>query len=115
MAASDVAEHDEGSAGSAHAEAHHPTPRFYIQVAVALAVMTAMEFSTYFFDFGPAALPLLLVLMAIKFALIVGFFMHLKFDSTMFSKLMVVGLVGAMALYLIMALAVFELPPALQI
>lgn len=92
---------------------HHPTPRFYVQVALVLAVLTAMEFSTYFIDFGPLAMPLLLVLMAIKFAMIVGFFMHLKFDTPWFTRLMITGLVGALVLYGIVALAVFELPPSL--
>ncbi|HKJ56619.1 MAG TPA: cytochrome C oxidase subunit IV family protein [Nitriliruptoraceae bacterium] len=92
------------------AAAHEPSVAFYIQVAVVLAVLTAMEFSTYFIDFGPFTVPLLLVLMAIKFALIVGFFMHLKFDTDLYSKLLLTGLVGALVLYVVVFLALGEVP-----
>lgn len=89
---------------------HHPTPRKYVEIAVVLAILTAMEFSTYFIDFGVISTPLLLVLMAIKFAMIAGFFMHLKFDTTIYRRLMVTGLVGALILYAIATLALAEFP-----
>jgi hypothetical protein len=31
---------------------HHPTPREYVHIALVLAVLTALEVSTYFVDFG---------------------------------------------------------------
>ncbi len=89
---------------------HEPTPREYVQIAAALAVMTAMEFSTYFIDFGLLSTPLLLVLMAIKFVMIAGFFMHLKFDTRVFRQLMLLGLGGALTLYLAATLALHEFP-----
>jgi cytochrome c oxidase subunit 4 len=91
-------------------EEHHPTPRDYIEVAAALAVLTGLEFSTYFIDFGPLSVPLLLVLMTIKFALIVGFFMHLKYDTRLYSRLLLLGLAGALVLYGVAAFAMFEVP-----
>lgn len=109
MAATDTAAHAD-TADAADTGEHHPTPRFYIQVAVVLGILTAMEFSTYFIDFGPATVPMLLVLMAIKFALIVGFFMHLKFDTDLYSKLMLMGLIGALVLYVAVAAISFEFP-----
>ncbi len=92
------------------AAAHEPSVKFYIQIAVVLAILTAMEFSTYFIDFGPLGVPLLLVLMTIKFALIVGFFMHLKFDTDLYSKLLLTGLIGALVLYLVVFAALGEIP-----
>lgn len=107
MAASTTvtAERDEHEVGK-----HHPTATFYVQVAVVLAVLTALEFSTYFIEFGSLSIPLLLVLMSIKFALIVGFFMHLKFDTDTYSKLMLLGLMGALLLFGVAFLALREVP-----
>ncbi len=89
---------------------HHPSAREYVQIAGALFGLTAMEFSTYFIEFGPLHIPLLLVLMGIKFMLVAGFFMHLKFDTRVFRQLMITGLVGAMTLYLAATLALHEFP-----
>lgn len=80
-------------------EGHHPTPRQYVQIAVVLAVLTALEVSTFFVDLEPAAVPLLLVLMVLKFALVVGWYMHLRFDTRLFTRLMVAGLLLAVAVY----------------
>ena len=55
--------------------------------------------STYFVDFGAVAIPLLIVLMLIKFVLVAGWFMHLKFDTRVFTRFMVGGLVLATVLY----------------
>jgi cytochrome c oxidase subunit 4 len=87
----------------------HPTPKLYVQIAATLFVLTAMEFSTYFIDFGGATTPMLIVLMAIKFVLVAGFFMHLKYDTRLFSRLMGVGLGGAVVLYLIALLSLSEI------
>ena len=77
----------------------HPTANDYIRIATILAVLTAMEVSTYFVDFGPLGIPLLVVLMIIKFVLVASWFMHLKFDSRSYSRLMYAGLLGAIVLY----------------
>lgn len=84
----------------------HPTPRKYVNIAIVLAVLTALEVSTYFVDFGVVAIPLLIVLMIIKFLYVAGWFMHLKFDSSWFSKLMYTGLAFALVLYAITLTAV---------
>ena len=91
----------------------HPTPRLYVQIAGVLFVLTALEFSTYFIDFAVMHIPLLLVLMAIKFGLVAGFFMHLKFDSRLFSRVMYGGLGGALLLYGIAFAALAEIPRGL--
>lgn len=90
-------------------DAGHPTPRLYVQVAAALFVLTAMEFSTYFVEFDAATTPLLIVLMSIKFVLVAGFFMHLKYDTRLFTRLMSTGLVLAVVLYLVALLAMAEI------
>ena len=83
---------------TAHA-GHHPTPKDYVQVFFVLFVLTAMEVAASFIDVGPLFLPLLLVLMAIKFVLVAGWFMHLKYDIATYTQFMVGGLLLAMALY----------------
>lgn len=83
---------------------HHPTPRDYVRIAVVLFILTAMEVSTYFFDFGPVAVPMLVVLMAIKFALVAGWFMHLRFDTKVYTRFLYGGLTLAIVLYLLMHL-----------
>lgn len=83
--------------GGAHG--HHPTQQEYIRIAVVLAILTALEVSTYYFEFGRAALPLLIVLMAIKFVMVAGFFMHLRYDTKLFSRFMYTGLGFAIVLY----------------
>jgi cytochrome c oxidase subunit IV len=39
-------------AADEHHAGHHPTPRDYVRIAVILAILTALEVSTYFVDFG---------------------------------------------------------------
>jgi len=81
----------------------HPTPRQYVHIALVLAVLTALEVSTYFFDFGVIAIPLLIVLMVVKFLYVAGWFMHLKFDSPIYSRLTYTGLAFALVLYTVVA------------
>ena len=81
------------------ASGHHPTPKDYVQVFFVLFVLTAMEVAASFIDVGPLFLPLLLVLMTIKFALVAGWFMHLKYDIATYTQFMVGGLLLALGLY----------------
>lgn len=86
----------------AHADAeHHPTPAAYVRIALILGFLTALEVSTYWLDFGRAGVPLLVVLMIIKFALVAGEFMHLKYDARVYRQFLVTGLVLAVILYAI--------------
>jgi len=67
---------------SDHGEHEHPGERTYIKVAVILAAITVVEVAIYYFDLPHSLLvTLLLVLSAVKFAIVVGYFMHLKFDD----------------------------------
>jgi cytochrome c oxidase subunit 4 len=81
---------------------HHASDALYIQIFVILFVITAAEVSTYFFDMGAWLLPTLIVMMVVKFALVVMFFMHLRFDHKLFSWVFMAGLVLAVAVYIAM-------------
>jgi cytochrome c oxidase subunit IV len=84
---------------SAH-EAEHSRDALYVKVALALFVLTGMEvYSTYADWLGGAFLPILLTLMAVKFVLVVLFFMHLKFDAKIFGRLFWAGFFLAVAVY----------------
>jgi cytochrome c oxidase subunit 4 len=78
---------------------HHPSDWLYVQIAILLALITAAEVSTYVVDFGDFHLPALLVMMVVKFAIVVMFFMHLRFDHKLFSWVFVAGLALAVAVY----------------
>jgi cytochrome c oxidase subunit 4 len=89
----------EAGAPEAHGHSEHRPDSYYIKIALILAVITALETSTYWIDFGPFFLPSLLIMMAIKFVMVVSVFMHLKFDNKIFSWLFYSGLFLAIAVY----------------
>jgi cytochrome c oxidase subunit 4 len=79
----------------------------YIKIALILAAITALEVSTYYVDFGPLFMPSLMIMMVVKFVMVVSYFMHLKFDSKIFSFLFYTGLGLALFVYFV-ALATFK-------
>ena len=87
----------------------HPEPRQYVMIAVVLVVVTALEVAISYVNedvIGPNWIILLLLSMAIvKFSLVVAWYMHLKTDSRTLRRFFLVGLVGALTLYIIVALA----------
>jgi len=96
-----VTEHAEHAAEPHGDVAHdHPTDWFFIKTALWLALLTALETSTYWIDFGPFATPALITMMTIKFFMIVLIFMHLKFDSKLFSVMFYMGLGLAVGVYI---------------
>jgi cytochrome c oxidase subunit 4 len=102
----DTEEH--GAAGPAEPdhEAHqhtHPSDATYIKVALVLAVLTAVEVSTYFVeDLSTAALvAFLFPLMILKFGVVCLWFMHLRFDNPIFRRVFVFGLILAVTVYCI--------------
>jgi cytochrome c oxidase subunit IV len=84
-----------------HGEHEHPKDKTYVKVAIILAVLTAAEVATYPAEdvLGSAIIPILLVLMTIKFWYVAAFFMHLKFDTRMFSWVFVAGIAFALGVY----------------
>ncbi len=90
----------------------HPTPRQYVNVAIILGVLTAMEVSAASFDLPKVAFIGALVLLAVaKFAMVVGYYMHLKFDNRMFRRVFVFGVQLAIVVFLLV-LALFTFGPA---
>ena len=95
------------NAESAHG-ASHPTASTYVVIAAILAVVTAIEVAVYYIDaLSSILVPVLLVLSAGKFVMVVGYFMHLKFDSRLFTVFFVGGFLLAAAI-LLAFLALFD-------
>src|SRR4051812_42291413 len=93
-----VAEHPvaEELDADTYGEGHHgASDGQYIVIAIVLAVITAMEVTISYVDIGPIFLPVLLILMVIKFLTVVSYFMHLKFDNKIFSFMFYTGVVLA--------------------
>ena len=88
------------------AQSEHPTPGTYFKVAMTLAVITAVEVAVFYVEFvGYGIIPILALLSVAKFLLVMMYYMHLKFDSRIFSVLFVAGLVlAASVLFALMAL-----------
>ena len=91
-------EHAVEHAAGEHA---HPGPAEYVRVAIVLAIITAVEVAAYYVTSLPqsAFVALLFVMMIIKFATVVLWFMHLRFDSRLFRRLFVTGIVLAILVY----------------
>src|SRR5919202_345036 len=83
--------------GAGHDLEHaHPGARVYIIVGVILAVITMTEVWAYTQEaLRPVLVPVLLTLSALKFVLVVGFYMHLRFDHPLFTGVFGFGLMVA--------------------
>ena len=81
-------------------EVHHPTAKTYWTVALVLAVVTAVEVAVAYMDAFEAVLaPLLIFFGALKFGIVVAFFMHLKYDRPLNRSLFLLGVIGAIPLF----------------
>ena len=91
-------------ATAAHA-GRHPGPKEYVRIALILGAITAAEVVVYYLEgFKEILVPVLLFFSVVKFTLVVLWFMHLKFDSRTYARFFVMGLAGAITLFLIVLL-----------
>jgi len=69
-------------------EQAHATTATYLRIAAILVMLTLIEVGVFYVPtFQALLVPILLVLSAIKFTLVVMFYMHLKFDNRFFAFL----------------------------
>jgi cytochrome c oxidase subunit 4 len=90
-----------------HVESHgggHATVKTYLLVALVLAIITAIEVATLYIPGIPNVLLVvsLLIMSAIKFVLVVGFFMHLRYDHNIMRTFFIGPLI--MSICIILAL-----------
>jgi cytochrome c oxidase subunit IV len=104
---SDVSAHAAGGGHAAGHDAHgdHPTTGFYWMIGIILAVLTFVEVAVYYIEaFEPVEVPLLVVLSTAKVILVMMYFMHLKFDSRVFTWVLLAGVV--LATFMVSAMVV---------
>jgi cytochrome c oxidase subunit 4 len=66
-------------------EQAHATTGTYLRIAAVLVIITLIEVGVFYVPaFQSLLVPILLSLSALKFVLVVMFYMHLKFDSKFF-------------------------------
>ena len=85
-----------------NAEEHaHPGWQIYVRIAVILSIITALEVAVYYISaLSEALVYILITLSAVKFAIVVGYYMHLKFDHKLLMYTFVTGLFAAGAIML---------------
>jgi len=80
----------------------HPTPAEYVNIGLILGFITAIEVIVYYIDaISSALVPILLILSAIKFTLVVLWFMHLRFDNALFSTFFTGALALVAAIFIV--------------
>ncbi len=79
---------------AAHDHVEHPTWKQYKWVGFWLLVITAIEVWVYYTPFKDSKLfaPALLLMSAVKFGVVVFYYMHLKYDHPLFKRLFAMGL-----------------------
>ena len=120
---SDVAvEPTPSGSGTQYREGHeadhkaHPTDKLFIRMAILLAIVTAIEVGWSYLPFFKDAtgwktvleIGGLFLMMAYKFTVVAGTFMHLRFDDKLLTRVFYGGLFVAIAVYL-SVLATFEI------
>ena len=82
--------HKDAGHGGHPGEHAHPTWSTYWKVATILSLITVVEVWVYYipaFVATKAFVPTLLIMSAVKFAIVVMFYMHLKYDHKIFKAL----------------------------
>ena len=83
------------------AEHAHPTEAKYIQIAIILSIITLVEVGLFYLEsFEGVLVPSLILLSAIKFVMVVGYFMHLKFDDKRLAWIFASGMALALSIYI---------------
>ncbi|MEJ7839229.1 MAG: cytochrome C oxidase subunit IV family protein [Thermomicrobiales bacterium] len=103
MASSHGTAHTPANSGHAEGGGHaHPTERDYIKIAIILSIVTAAEVVIYYIEALEMILvPALLIMSGFKFVVVVGYFMHLKFDDRRLMWIFVSGLALALSVFLV--------------
>lgn len=78
----------------------HPDEMQYVKVAIFLAIVTAAEVGVFYVPALAGMSKLILsVMMVVKFVLVAMWFMHLRFDSPLFRRFFILGIVLSTAVF----------------
>jgi cytochrome c oxidase subunit 4 len=93
-------------------EGGHASWKFYVLIGAILTIITAAEVAVFYIPaLARVIVPVLLVLSTAKFIMVVLFYMHLRFDSPIFSRVFFAPL--CLAILLMVALIIlFKILPA---
>ncbi len=98
----------------------HPGVGTYVKIGIVLFAITALEVGAYDLGYNragttfgsilhPIVVPVLMVLSAIKFALVAMYYMHLKPDSKLFTGVFVFSLIiAAVVIFSLIALFAYH-------
>jgi cytochrome c oxidase subunit 4 len=88
-----------------HARQTHPSAKEYVRIGIILVVLTALEVWISYSGLPHGLLIAMLFILAfVKFALVVLWYMHLRFDDARYSRFFIMGFAGACILYLVVLL-----------
>ncbi|MEY4632005.1 MAG: hypothetical protein RIQ81_2125 [Pseudomonadota bacterium] len=95
------------AAGHSHGEKEHASVKLYIVFAVILCVITFMEWWIFkkkdALGISNQVLVISLIAMSlIKFAMVCGWYMHLRYDNKVLTNMLLAGMVMASATFLVL-------------
>lgn len=95
---------------------NHPSELQYVKIAAILGFITALEVGVYYIkSLKPLIVPVLLSMALVKFFLVAMWFMHLKFDSRIFRRLFVLGIILALIVFsIVLVTFTIVIRPSLQ-
>ncbi len=81
--------------------AAHPPPPLYVKIALLLAALTGIEVALFYLEetVGALAVPLLIILAFLKFVIVIGYYMHLRYEKPLLSRFFSAGFVLAILVY----------------
>ena len=95
--------------------AGHPGWRTYVVIGVILTVITAVEVAIFYIEsLAGVLVPSRLILSALKFVIVVAFYMHLKFDDAIFRRVFLAPLFLG-ALVVIGMVILFKVLPGIEL
>ncbi len=87
----------------------HPTPAQYVKIAIGLAVLTAIEVGLFYLNdavqLGWINTAALLILAFLKFVIVVGWYMHIRYEKAAVSRFFTFGFALAFSLYAVVLIS----------
>lgn len=92
-----------------HAHEEHPSIAQYWKIAGLLGVLTAIEVALFYIDealgLGGINVVLLIILALLKFVIVVGWYMHLRFERPLLNRFFAGGFLLAIGCYAVVLAA----------
>lgn len=92
-----------------HAHDDHPSIAQYWKIAALLAILTASEVALFYIDealgLGGINVVLLIILALLKFVIVVGWYMHLRFERPLLNRFFAGGFLLAVSCYAVVLAA----------